>query len=76
MAAMSSAQIVSASAIHNIAMATGLGIHPPVGPAYPPYTPQVSDKVMHANRPYRNVFQTRLQFNLHIYFWMIINDNL
>ena len=42
MAAMSSAQIVSASAIHNKAVAQGLGIHPPMGPTYPPYTSQVS----------------------------------
>ena len=45
MASMSSAQIVSASAIHNKAMATGLaGIPPPptaMGPTYPPYGSQV-----------------------------------
>ena len=41
MAAMSSAQIVSASAIHNKAVATGLaGIHPSMGPTYPPYSSQ------------------------------------
>lgn len=44
MASMSSAQIVSASAIHNKAVAQGLaGIPPTMGPTYTPYGSQVRD---------------------------------
>ena len=53
MAAMSSAQIVSASAIHNKAVAQGLaGLTPSMGPAYPPYGSQVRD----VSRPHGLVF--------------------
>ena len=45
---MSSAQIVSASAMHNKAVASGLaGLPPGMGPAYSPYGSQVSGSSLH-----------------------------
>ena len=70
MAAMSSAQIVSASAMHNKAMAVGLVggmLSPsvPIGPTYPSYGSQVNLVHVYASPPSHTCACTRVQTNMH-----------